>query len=141
MAYRRSTGSKLRRAQPGLKIFREDRTAYRSRNRNDDKIRIRCEPLCADHAGGNGAKARGLRLLGIRAAENSNQQAPVTAEIEQDGGAHERVGTETDPRQTARFAAAGIFASPGYVSAGQVEFSMWVQAGAGIVAAGERWQR
>ena len=45
MAYRRSTGSKLRLAQPGLKIFREEGTAYRSRNRNDDKIRIRCEPL------------------------------------------------------------------------------------------------
>jgi hypothetical protein len=81
---------------PGLKIFREDWTAYRSRNRDDDKIRIRCEPLCADHAGGNGAKARGLRLLGIHAAENSDQRAHVTAEIEEDGGAHEQVGTETD---------------------------------------------
>ena len=141
MAYRQSTGSKLRRVQSGLKIFREHRTAYRSRNRNDDEIRIRCEPLCAGHAGGNGAKARGLRLLGIHAAENLDQRVNATARSGKDGGAHEQVATETDARQPARFTAAGIFAGPGYVSAGQVEFSMWVQAGAGIVADGERWQR
>ena len=65
----------------------------------------------ADHAGGNGAKARGLRLLGIHAAENWDQRAHVTAEIEQDGGADGQVATETDARQPARFTAAGILAA------------------------------
>ena len=75
------------------------------------KTRTRRDRCPADHAGGNGAKARGLRLLGTHAAENSDQRAHVTAEIEQDGGAHEQVATETDARQPARFTAAGILAA------------------------------
>jgi hypothetical protein len=47
-------------------------------------------------------------LLGIHAAENSDQRVNATAEIEQDGGTHEQIATETDARQPARFAAAGI---------------------------------
>jgi hypothetical protein len=35
----------------------------------------------------------------------------ATAEIEQNGGAHEQMATETDARQSARFAAAGILAA------------------------------
>ena len=61
-------------------------------------------------------------------------------EIEEIWCGAQQVGAVTEARQPARFTAAGIFASPGYVSAGQVEFCMWVQAGGGIVADGERWQ-
>ena len=113
MAYRRSTGSKFPRAQLRQKTSRLHGTADRCVAKMTTKSASGSSRRPADHAGGNGAKARGLRLFRIHAAENSDQQSRFTAEIEQDGGADGQVATETDARQPARFTAAGILAAAG----------------------------
>jgi hypothetical protein len=93
------------------KDFSSPRDGRSLRGQNDDKIRIWSEPSHCRLRRRQWCESARLRLPGIHAAENSDQQARVIAEIEQDGGADGQVATETDARQPARFTAAGILAA------------------------------
>src|SRR6516162_9041668 len=88
----------------------------------------------ADHAGGNGAKGRGLRLPEIHAAEIRSSGRMSLGRSRKDGGATSRWERRLTLRSRLGSLRQKFSRRPEFVSAGRTEFSTWVQAGAGIVA-------
>jgi hypothetical protein len=98
LAYRRSTGSKLLRPQLRQKTSRHHGTADRRVAKMTTKSASGPSRRTADHAGGNGAKARGLRLLGTPRKIRISRRVSLRRSSKMVGG---RAGRNGDWRSAA----------------------------------------